>query len=154
MTGGPLTEGWTGDAGVPGAVRARRALLSELRLAAVVALAGVALGAAWAALVGPVSGAAETFERAVASDGTFVVLTTVAGVVTAVLLVRRPGRHAPARVAVVLLASLAGAALAWGTGVVLGAPSLRAVGAVLLWPAVASLLVALGALAGTLRSGD
>lgn len=95
---------------------------------------GIALGALWV-LAGRVFVAAtDPEEHAAASDGTFALLGIGFGIVSALLLAVLPGRRPVLRVGVALSGAVVGAFVALATGLLLGAPPLRADGLTLAWP--------------------
>ena len=74
-------------------------------------------------------------------------LGVVAGLVTAVAGLVRPGRHPLAGAVLRLVGSVVAAFVAWGVGRLAGAPALAAPGAVLLWPLTTALVTAVASLA-------
>lgn len=148
----------TGREGGPrrGRLSARRPVAPgrrDLVPAVVVLVLGVLLGGCWALLAPVVADrSAASGESRFAVDGTMAMLGLLAGVVTAGALAARPGRRPALRAVLVLVASAAASALAWGAGLVLGSPQLHAPGVLLVWPSVAALLLALGSLTVLLRS--
>ena len=117
--------------------------MGDLRWLVGVLAGGVALGAAWRLLVPSVVGGSDVAEAAVAADGTLAALGALAGAVTGLALLARPGPVPARRLVVVLLCCCAGSALAWLTGTLLGAPVLRAPASAFVWPVTASGLVCL-----------
>lgn len=117
---------------------------------------GILLGAAWAGLAPLASGWAERIEREAAQDVTFALLEILAGLVTAVLLMIRPGRRPGLHAAVVLVAVSGASMLAWGVGEWLGAYALQqavtlnAIALVVVWPLVASAVTVLRSLVSVL----
>ena len=95
--------------------------------------AGVVLGGLWRLLWPLATGPGDT-ERAVSSDGILAGLGVLAGILTAALFLVRSGPAPARRFGVVLVGTIVGSGLAWAVGMVLGTPSLRAVGAAFLWP--------------------
>lgn len=95
---------------------------------------GMLAGVGWRLLVGPVVAASDRLETAVAGDATLALLGAVAGVLTALVLLARPGPAASRRVLVVLLGCCTAGALCWQTGALLGAPPLRASATAFVWP--------------------
>jgi hypothetical protein len=110
------------------------------------------VGLLWAFLAPRVAGRfAGTGERLIAGDGTLALLGAAAAVVTAVLLAARPGPRPALRTGCVLVGSVVAGVLSWRVGEAVGAPPLRAVGLMLVWPALASLLTAGQTLLRSLR---
>jgi hypothetical protein len=117
----------------------RQAVRVELPWLLACLLGGVALGGLWRLLVPPVTDllvGPDRVEAAVTGDAVLAVLGTLAGLVTAAALLTHPGPVAARRFTVVMAGTIAGSALSWGVGVLLGAPALRAVGAAFCWPVV------------------
>lgn len=111
-------------------------------------LAGVAAGAAWRLLVPVLIDPADQ-ERAVARDGVFALICLVTGLLVGAALAR-VGATDWRRLVVVLSCSLAGSGVAWGTGLLLGIPTLGATGAPLLWPVATSATAFVSILVGGL----
>gem|GEM_PF-6874038 len=91
------------------------------------------VGVLWRLLWSLATGPGDT-ERAVTGDGILAGLGVLAGIVTAALFLVRSGPAPARRFGVVLVGTVAGSGLAWAVGVLLGTPSLGAVGAAFLWP--------------------
>lgn len=109
--------------------------------AAVTLTVGVVIGMLWR-LVAPFAvDTSDLGERQVSVDGTFFVLVALTGVATAWVLRGRPGPVPALRLAVVLVAAVAGSALAVGVSRVLGGPLLVAWGGLLIWPWVTAMIV-------------
>jgi hypothetical protein len=128
-----------------------RALLPELRVAAVLLASGLLLGAVWAYAAPDVARGADLGEGRVAVDGLLALLGTGAGVVTALVLFAVPGPRPAVRLAVVLggatAAGLLAALVGLSSGLRIGAP-----GVALLWPLVTAVVTALRTLAGIVVS--
>lgn len=121
----------------PSPERGRR---EELTWLIALPLAGVGVGVAWRLLVGPIVGASDQAEAVAAGDGALALLGLLAGIVTAVVLLARLGPSPALRVLVVLVGACVAGALSWGTGLLLGAPRLRAPAAAFAWPTATALL--------------
>jgi hypothetical protein len=134
--------------------RRPRAVLAEVRVAGVILVAGVLVGAVWAQLAPSLARSADLGESRVAVDGLLALLGVGAGVVTAVLLVAVPGPRPALRLAVVLAAAAAANVLAAAVGLRLGVHVLGAPGVAVLWPLVAAVLTALRMLAALVVSPD
>jgi hypothetical protein len=132
----------------------RQAVRVELPWLLACLLGGVALGALWRVLVPLVTGSS-SIEAAVTGDAVLAVLGTLAGLVTAAALLTRPGPVVARRFTVVMAGSIAGSALSWAVGVLLGGPALRAVGAAFIWPVVtAGVTFLVTGLSIVIRPGD
>lgn len=123
-------------AGPPDLSQRRRGVRGERWVVVACLAGGVALGALWALVGTVVVGGTDPQEQAAASDGTFALLGTAFGLVSAVLLAVLPGRHQVLRAAVALAGAVVGGFVALATGLVLGGAPLRADGVVLAWPVV------------------
>jgi hypothetical protein len=99
---------------------------------------GLAAGGGWALLAPVVARWNGAGEETAAQDVTFGLIGVAAGLVTAVLLMIRPGSRPALRVALVLAATTCASLLAWGFGVLFGAQPLQAIALVVLWPLVAA----------------
>jgi hypothetical protein len=110
--------------------------------AAVTLTGGVVIGLLWRLIAPFAVDTSDLGERQVSVDGTFFVLVALAGVATALVLRSRPGPVPALRLAVVLVAAVAGSALAVGVSRVLGGPVLVAWGGLLVWPWVTAMIVA------------
>jgi hypothetical protein len=134
--------------------RVRQAVRVELPWLLACLLGGVALGALWRVLV-PLVTDSDSLEAAVTGDAVLAVLGALAGVVTAVALLTHPGPVVARRFTVVMAGSIAGSALSWAVGVLLGGPTLRAIGAAFIWPVVtAGVTFAVTGVAVVIRPGD
>jgi hypothetical protein len=111
--------------------------------AALVVAGALVLGPAWSALAWFARRQADLGEGAVAGDGALGLLGLLAGLVTAALLAARPGRLPAVRAAVVICAATLSCPLTWLVGRLTGAPTLLAVGMLLLWPLSASAITLL-----------
>jgi hypothetical protein len=130
--------------------RGRRRIPTDLAWLVCCLLGGIAVGALWRVLIGVLVDQADP-ERAVAVDGVLGVLCLLAGVLVGIgLMVTAPLLHW-SRFLLVLTGSAAGAAVAWGTGLVLGVRQLGAIGAPFLWPVGMSATAFLVMLTGGLR---
>lgn len=119
-----------------------------------VLVAGVAVGLLWSALSPWTRTLRGPEEAMAAGDATLGLLGVLAGIVTTLVLFRRPGTNPSLRLAVVLVASTVGAFLAWPVGRLCGAPVLHAVGVLLLWPLTVALLNLARSVVGLLIHGD
>jgi hypothetical protein len=132
----------------------RQAVRVEMPWLLACLLGGVALGGLWRLLVPLVTDSSST-EAAVTGDAVLAVLGTVAGLVTAAALLTHPGPVVARRFTVVMAGTIAGSALSWAVGVMLGGPTLRAVGAAFIWPLVtAGVTFAVTGVAVVIRPGD
>ncbi len=104
-------------------------------------VAGAAVGVLWRLAAPIVVARSEPVEVAAAIDATYLVLTVTAGVVTAVMLRRNPGRAPAARLAAGLVASWAAALVCAGVCLLLGGPLLRAWAATVAWPLTATVIM-------------
>jgi hypothetical protein len=111
---------------------------ADSRWLVTLALLGVPLGLVWRLLIAVANSSFPAAERAVTQDGLLGLVVAVAGLGTAIALLRRPGPAPARRGLAALVGSVLGAAMAAGTGFVVGAPSVRALGVLLVWPAVAA----------------
>ena len=107
--------------------------------------AGVVPGLIWHVVVPRAIAASDEVEHAASVDGSFALITALAGAVTAAAVWRRPGSRPAARLAVVLAGSWLAAGLAVGVSIVLGGPRLSAWGATVVWPVVTALGAAISA---------
>jgi hypothetical protein len=114
-----------------------------LRIGLLFLAAGIAVGIAWALGEPLARSVTDRSESVVSGDAAFASCALVAALVTALVLAVREGDRPAARVAVVLSASLVASTLAWGVGLLVGAPQLHAKGVVLLWPFVTAVLTLL-----------
>lgn len=131
----------------------RPSVLRELRVAALVLVAGLVLGGIWALWAPELARSADLGEARVTVDGLLALLGLAAGLVTAVVLALLPGPRPAVRLAVVLGA----AALANLLAVLVGAArglSLGAHGVALLWPLATAVLTTLRTLASFVISPD
>lgn len=99
---------------------------------------GLAVGGGWALLAPVVAHWNGAGEEAAAQDVTFGLIGIAAGLVTAVLLLIRPGSRPALRAALVLAAAAGASLLAWGFGELFGAQPLQAIALVVVWPLVAA----------------
>jgi len=111
-------------------------------------LGGVLLGALWRVVAPLAARLSDRAETAAAADGSFFLLAALAGLITAILLHRRPGRSPARRFLVVFAASAVASPLAVGLCMVTGGPRLVAWGGLAVWP----LVVAAGVLVLTAQS--
>lgn len=119
-----------------------------------VLLAGVAVGLLWPAVLPWSQGIGGPDEVMAAGDATLGVLCVVAGLGTTLLVVLRPGPTPALRLSVLLGASVAGAGVAWGVGLLAGAPPVHAVGVLLLWPLTLAMVSLVRSVIGLLIHGD
>jgi hypothetical protein len=131
----------------------RGAVRGELRVAALVLVAGLVMGGIWALWAPAFAHSADLGESKVTVDGLLALLGLGAGLGTAVILVIAPGPRPTVRLAVVLGAAIAGNLLAVLVGVARGL-SVGAPGVALLWPLSAAVLTALRTLASFVISPD
>lgn len=127
-------------AGVAARPALRSFLLAELRTVVGLIGGGLVVGLVWAALVPVVQRWSDPGEHAVAGDGGFAMIGSAAGVVTALLLARAPGRYQTLRAATVLLGAVPASAMSVVVGRLAGAPALQAYGVLLLWPLTAAVI--------------
>jgi len=111
-------------------------------------LGGALLGVLWRVVAPLAAGLSDRAETAAAGDGSFFLLAALAGLITAILLHRRPGSSPAGRFLVVFAASAVASALAVGLSMVTGGPRLVAWGGLAVWP----LVVAAGVLVLTAQS--
>jgi hypothetical protein len=104
---------------------------------------GAATGLLWPPSANLAAKLSEPAEGAAAQQLVFALLGVIAGVVTAVVILRRPGRRLQLRVAVLLPGSLLASGLGYLIGHLAGAPWGAAPATILVWPVVASALVVL-----------
>jgi hypothetical protein len=131
----------------PASFRRPRVVLAEVRVAAVILVTGVLIGALWALLAPSLARSADLGESRVAVDGVLGLLGAGAGVLTAIVLVVVPGPRPPVRLAVVLVAATAANVLAAFVGLRLGVQVIGAPGVAVLWPLVTAVLTAFRMLA-------
>jgi hypothetical protein len=108
-----------------------------------VLLGGLVLGILWRACVPAAVAMSDAGEGKVAVDASFFLLAAAAGLITGLALWRRPGVNPALRLAVVLVASLAGSALAVGVSRLLGGHVLTVWGGLVVWPTSTTVVVAL-----------
>ena len=101
---------------------------------------GVALAIGWRVLAPLLRSLGDPGEAVVAGDAGYALPAVALGLVTAALLVVRPGRSPVTRFVVVVVLATLSAVAAWGIGELAGAPPLLARGALLLWPTVTALV--------------
>lgn len=104
-------------------------------------VAGAVIGVLWRLAAPIVVARSEPVEVAAAVDATYLLLTAAAGVVTAVMLRRNPGRAPAARLAAVLVGSWAAALVCAGVCLLLGGPLLRTWAATVAWPLTATVIM-------------
>lgn len=96
---------------------------------------GIVLGLAWCLIAPAAREWSEPNERAIASDGTLVLLATLLGLTQGAVLITRGGQLSLARVCTAFVAACLGAVVATAVGVWLGATDhLGIVGGALMWP--------------------
>jgi hypothetical protein len=135
------------EGGSAGGDRARgRVLLRLARVALAWVLAGVAFGVAWRFLTPVASGWADSYEQGLSGDVTFAVLAVTAGLVAAAVGMLRPGPGAAARFVAAVVGALTAGPVAWGVGLLAGAPTLTVVSVLLLWPLTLAIATVLGSL--------
>lgn len=127
-----------------------RLTTSPARAAAGWLAVGVALGAAWSWLTPLARNWADVaYERDVAGDVTLAGLEVTVGVVVAVVGLVRAGPGSALRLVVAVVGSAVASLVAWGTGRLLGAPTLMLVGVLVLAPLALALTTVIGTLAAT-----
>jgi hypothetical protein len=129
----------------------RRAVV---RFVALWIVAGLAAGALWAALTPAVEARAESYEAIVAGDVTLAVIAAAAGLGAGGVGLLRTGQASTARFIKAVLGSMAASVVAWGTGRLLGAPTLTMPVVLLLWPLSIAVVTVLGTLVTTLTTRD
>ena len=112
--------------------------------------AGITVGALWVVCSPIVVRWTGSVEEAAARDVTFGLLAVLAGLITAVVLLVWPGERPALHAALVLTGAAGSSLLAWGVGLLLGAPPLHAVALVVLWPLVAAAVTMVRSLIGVL----
>ncbi len=103
---------------------------------------GALLGLTWRLALPVARAISDQGETEVAGDASFFLLATVAGLITAIVLLRRPGVTPALRLGVVVAMSLVASVLAVGLSWLLGGPLPAASGNLLVWPASTAFWVA------------
>jgi len=116
-------------------------------------VAGVAVGLLWLPAARLAVKLSEPVEGAAAQQLVFALLGAVAGVVSAVVILRRPGRGLHVRVTVLLPGTLLASGLGYMVGHLTGIPWGAAPATVLVWPIVASALMVLRLLVSVAPAG-
>ena len=119
---------------------------AQVSPAGLLLLGGIVAGVAWRALIPFSLDHSDHQEASFAVEGCLAAICALAGLVTGMLVIFKPGAFAAARTTVAVLGSIAGAALAWLTGEVLGAPALTSTGIILVWPVVTSIAIFAGSM--------
>lgn len=115
-------------------------------------VAGLVLAGVWRLVVPGTAGLGDEQETRAAVDGTLALLQALAGFVTAVVVLVRPGQRPVRRTLVAIVGSIAAAAISWQLGDLLGTPGLNAVAAAFVWPVATAVVIFAGAmLPGTSR---
>ncbi len=107
---------------------------------------GAVAGVAWRLLLPFFLDHSDRQESYFAAEGCLAAVFLLAGLSTGMVVVFRPGHAAAARTTAAIAGSVAGALVAWLTGVLLGAPSPMATGILLIWPVVTSIVIFTGAM--------
>ncbi len=118
-----------------------RPVRSDLWAGLAATLAGLPAGVVWRELAARAVDASSRPEGSAAVDSVLALVMLAVGVGAAVALLARPGPVPARRLAVVLVGLVAGGALAWGTGLVLGVVALGAVGAAFVAAPVTAVVV-------------
>jgi hypothetical protein len=108
--------------------------------------AGLVVAGVWRLLLPATTGLGDEQETQAAVDGTLALVQAVAGVLTAVAVLIRPGAKPALRTLVAIIGSAAAGAVSWQLGDVLGSPDLTAIGAAFIWPLATAVTIFLGAM--------
>lgn len=114
--------------------------------AGLLVLSGILAGVAWRLLVPLFLDHSDRQEASFAVEGCLAAVCALAGLVTGMMVIFKPGASAAVRTTVAIAGSIAGAALAWLTGEVLGAPVLTSTGIILIWPVITSIVIFTGSM--------
>lgn len=121
------------------------AIRAQTTGAALLVLAGITAGVLWRIVLPFALRHSDQQESFIAVDGSFALIGVGAGLITGLAVVVLPGGAPGVRSAVTVIASIGASVLAWLTGLALGCPEVQALGVLLAWPVMTSVVIFTGA---------
>jgi hypothetical protein len=109
-------------------------------------VAGALLAGVWRLLTPLAAGLGDEQEASAAVDGTLALLGIAAGVITAAVVLVRPGPRPALRALAGIGGSIPAGAISWQLGDLLGTPALSAIAAAFTWPVSTAVALFVGAM--------